>query len=189
MYVAAQSHVRLARSLHKPKPFPCAWYCFDEVLADSFFRVSFLQLTFFPNCTTLRLCRQLRRQRATLAEEKKGTEKKLRLLRQQVSLMEAQQSAAADAEDFDMADRLAAILEKHLQEQEKHQTILSEIQRALGELDKQQEGVVKGVTECFKDIRVALCSFEKEQKSAGKQEDTEVSASHIVIVVLAFFTW
>lgn len=117
----------------------------------------------------------MRNQRSSLQEERKTAEKQLRLIKQQIILTENQQTIAAEAEDFDLADRLAAVIGKHKSEEEELSAVLAEFERALGELDRQQVGLVHGVTDCFKDIRSRLVRFKEEQETRKKEENLKVS--------------
>mmetsp|Transcript_19880 Transcript_19880/g.29277 ORF Transcript_19880/g.29277 Transcript_19880/m.29277 type:complete len:876 (+) Transcript_19880:2-2629(+) len=115
---------------------------------------------------------QLRAQRSTLSEERAHIEKQLLFTKQQITLAETQQTAAAEEEDYELADRLACVIEKHTEENQAHEKILHDIEEAFSELDAQREGVVKGVTDCFKDVKEQLVSFQKEQETRGKEESS-----------------
>lgn len=116
---------------------------------------------------------QLRQQRNMLLEERFVSFAKERLAVQQIAQAEAQQTAAAEAEDFDLADQLATVIDAHLRDKAELEAILDNIGRALAQLESQKKEVVGGVGACFEAVKDQLEAFQEEQASAEKTDDTE----------------
>jgi hypothetical protein len=76
--------------------------------------------------------------RSGLLEEWFVTAAKERLAAQQKSAAEHQQMAAAEAEDYEMADQMSMVIEKHGRERVEYAAILENIKRALQDLDSQK---------------------------------------------------
>ena len=117
---------------------------------------------------------KLRNQRALIEDERKSSEKQLNFLKQQISLTEKQQTAAAEAEDFDLADRLATVTEKLSKDVAEQETVLSGIDRAVSHLDGQNEELERRLINCFSDIKTKLKLLHDEQEGAKKDEGNEV---------------
>ena len=117
---------------------------------------------------------QLRDQHKGLLDERLVSLAKERLATQSKAAAEAQQMAAAEAEDYDMADRLAAVIDGYAREKAELTSILDNIGRALAELDSQKCKVVGEVAACFARVKEELLSFQDEQKSNDKKDDTAV---------------
>jgi len=116
---------------------------------------------------------QLRNQRAILLEERAAAEKQHKLAAQQVKQAEAQQMVAAEQEDFDLAERLAGIIEKHASEKVGLDTKLKTIGEAISELDAKSAVVVQGVTQCFNEVKTKLITFKSEQSTVEEEDGTE----------------
>ena len=118
--------------------------------------------------------KKLRIQRALLEEEKVNTEKQLRISTQQRALTERQQTAAAEAEDFYLADRFAAVLENLSKDCQEQESALAGIERALSHLEGQQKELVQQVVGCFQDIRIKLKLLYDEEEGERKEGGSEV---------------
>ena len=116
---------------------------------------------------------RLRQQRIGLLEERFVTLAKERLATQQKEQAEVQQMAAAESEDFEMADRMGAVIDNHEREREEYAAFLESIGQAIQQLDSQKELVVNGVSSCFKDIQSKLKRFQEEQESKETGDATE----------------
>jgi DNA repair exonuclease SbcCD ATPase subunit len=97
------------------------------------------------------------------------------LATQQKDAAEAQQMAAAEAEDFELADRMGTVIDGHERERSELLSILENIGRALKQLEQQRQQEVDGVAKCFQNIQAKLKSFQKEQES----KDTEDAAASL----------
>lgn len=117
---------------------------------------------------------QMRDQHKGLLDERLVSLAKERLATQSMAAAEAQQMAAAEAEDYDLADRLAAVIDGYAREKAELTSILDNIGRALAELDSQKNQVVGEVAACFALVKEELQSFQGEQESNDKKDDTEV---------------
>jgi hypothetical protein len=117
---------------------------------------------------------QMRDQHKGLLDERLVSLAKERLATQSMAAAEAQQMAAAEAEDYDLADRLAAVIDGYAREKAELTSILDNIGRALAELDSQNNQVVGEVAACFALVKEELQSFQGEQESNDKKDDTEV---------------
>ena len=85
---------------------------------------------------------RLRGHRSGLMEERFVTTAKERLAVQQKQQAEALQTAAAEAEDFELADQLSQTIARHAQEQAEYAAILASMERALTELERQKRSGV-----------------------------------------------
>ena len=108
---------------------------------------------------------RLRQQRIGLLEERFVTLAKERLAIQQKEQAEVQQMAAAEAEDFELADKMGAFIEKHERERTEFAAVLESIGQTIQQLDTQKDMVIKGVSKCFQDIQSKLQKFKEEQDS------------------------
>lgn len=100
---------------------------------------------------------------------------------QQQTLTERQQSAAAEAEDFDLADRFAAVLEKLSKDYNEQESTLNGIQRALSHLETQQSEHVERLIGCFHQVKTDLKLLRDEQECERKEGSNEVSLIASVI--------
>jgi predicted nucleic acid-binding Zn-ribbon protein len=116
---------------------------------------------------------RLRQHRSGLLEERFVTMAKERLAIQQQAQAEKHQMAAAESEDFEMADEMSNIIERHKREQAEYSSILENITRALHQIDQQKQMCVEQVTKCFKDIQVKLSEFQKQQEATDTKDATE----------------
>jgi hypothetical protein len=112
-----------------------------------------------------------------IEKERNDSEKQLRCLAQQQSLTERQQLAAAEAEDFDLADRFAAVLEKLSKDYNEQQAALNGIQRALSHLETQQNEHTERVIDCFNRVKKSLKLLRDEQECERKEGSNEVRAN------------
>ena len=117
---------------------------------------------------------QMRDHHKGLLDERLLALAKERLATQSMAAAEAQQMQAAESEDYDLADRLGAVIDGHAREKAELTAILDNIGRALAELDSQKTRVVGEVALCFERVRDELQDFQEEQKSNDKKDDTEV---------------
>jgi len=122
---------------------------------------------------TMKQVSELRIQRALLEEEKVNTEKQLRISTQQRALTERQQTAAAEAEDFYLADRFAAVLENLSKDCQEQESALAGIERALSHLEGQQNELVQQVVGCFQDVRRKLKLLYDEEEGERKEGGSE----------------
>ena len=88
----------------------------------------------------------------TLIEERFFFSKQLRLAEQQLLNAEAQQAAAANAEDFDLADKLAPMIEKYTHERDEHNIVIKNIGLAFDELKRHRASIVSELTDCFRNL-------------------------------------
>jgi len=117
---------------------------------------------------------QMRDHHKGLLDERLLALAKERLATQSMAAAEAQQMQAAEAEDYDLADRLGAVIDGHAREKAELTAILDNIGRALAELDSQKAKVVGEVALCFERVEEELKEFQEDQKSNDKKDDTEV---------------
>eukprot|EP00985_Skeletonema_marinoi_P022117 scaffold13930_cov66-Skeletonema_marinoi.AAC.1 len=66
-------------------------------------------------------------------------EKTERFAAQQISYAEAQQTQAAEDEDFEAADRLASDIERHTLERNKQTAIVKSIAESISQIEKQRD--------------------------------------------------
>lgn len=118
---------------------------------------------------------QLRQQRNMLLDERFVAIAKERLAVQQISQSENQQTAAAEAEDFDLADRLQVVIDGLTREKAETKAILDNIGKALTVLDSQMPVVTKDVVACFEVVEKELKEFQGKQTLVEKADDTDVS--------------
>lgn len=121
---------------------------------------------------------QMRDHHKGLLDERLLALAKERLATQSMATAEGQQMQAAESEDYDLADRLGAVINGHAREKAELTAILDNIGRALAELDSQKTRVVGEVALCFERVRDELKDFQEEQKSNDKKDDTEVRRSN-----------
>ena len=126
---------------------------------------------------------QLRKQRARLLEEREGATKGMALAARQAELAVAQQSEAAEREDFELADKLAGMIDKHAADEKEHERILHNINLAVKELDTQREDVMKGLTQCFIDVQMNLRQFKNEREELEKNNGKKVRSYATIICV------
>jgi hypothetical protein len=116
---------------------------------------------------------RLRQQRTGLLEERFVTNAKERLAGQQKARALAQQAAAAEAEDFELADTMSTMIDRHGQEQAEYAAILENIGRAIRDSDAQKNVCVNDVTRYFHDIQEKLRAVQGEQETADSKNATE----------------
>ena len=118
---------------------------------------------------------RLRQHKTGLLEERFQAAAKERLAISKKEQAEAQQMAAVEAEDFDLADRMNTLLDQVEAERLEQVRILEHIGRALQQLQEQKQSLVSGVTACFVEIQESLVVFLKQQQESSK--DTTHSAA------------
>ena len=118
---------------------------------------------------------RLRQHKTGLLEERFQAAAKERLAISKKEQAEAQQMAAVEAEDFDLADRMNTLLDQVEAERLEQVRILEHIGRALQQLQDQKQSLVSGVTACFVEIQDSLVVFLKQQQESSK--DTTHSAA------------
>jgi len=123
---------------------------------------------------------QMRDHHKGLLDERLLALAKERLATQSMAAAETQQMQAAEAEDYDLADRLGAVIDGHAREKNELTAILDNIGRALAELDSQKAQVVGEVALCFERVKGELKEFQEEQQSNDKKDDTEVRLLGII---------
>ena len=109
------------------------------------------------------------------------------LAARQAELAMAQQSEAAEREDFELADKLAGMIDKHAADEKEHEHILHNINLAVEELDTQREDVMKGLTQCFIDVQMNLRQFKNEREELEKNNGKKVSPPLFVRVLFVYF--
>ncbi|CAB9513386.1 expressed unknown protein [Seminavis robusta] len=114
---------------------------------------------------------QLRQQRTRLLEERTRALTQERLATQQRDLTEQQLTAAAEAEDYELADQLGGVLSNYEKEQKECASMREHIDMAIQELDSQKQIVVQGVLQCFQTMQTQLETFESTQQTKEHQED------------------
>lgn len=116
---------------------------------------------------------RLRQQRNMLLDERYVALAKERLAIQQIKQAEAQQLLAAESDDFDSAERLQIIIDKHHRDKGELTAILENIGRALAQLDSQTPNVVGAVSACFEGVEQQLRNFFTKLSSADKEVGAE----------------
>ena len=117
---------------------------------------------------------ELRQQRTSLIERRSISEKQERLATQQISQSEKQQLDAAEKEDFELADRLAAVIEQHEEEKKEHAQSRYDIEGLIKDVDEKRVNRGKKLLSCFEDVQSDLKQFLAEQKNAETSDSTEV---------------
>ena len=113
----------------------------------------------------------LRKKRSRLVEAKNDAQKAERYADQQVKFSEAQQTLAAEDEDFEAADRLGAVIENHLKAREGKGRIVKEITDQIAELDMHKETALKAMSSCFEDVSSKLKALEDEVDDREKEQN------------------
>lgn len=108
----------------------------------------------------------LRQEKSTMMEKRILLEKQERLATQQIAQAEKQQMDAAEQEDFELADQLAAVIELHEKEQEEKSEILKNIEGLIEDIDYKKLDVGKSVWMCFITIQKELKEFWEEQENS-----------------------
>ena len=121
--------------------------------------------------TSMARVTQLRQQRSELVKERHSALTHERLASQQLDLTEQQLTAAAEAEDFELADQLGSVLETYQKEQAECTRMLKHIDMAVQELDNQKQQVVDGVLQCFHSIKIQLETFESSEETKEHSSD------------------
>ena len=134
-------------------------------------------LTTFSSTTksSTELVAALRTQYLKLSQDRITSEKNRRLAQQQISHAESLQTKAAEEEDFESADRLASVIEQHQREEMEQLEIYKSVELAMQRLEKEREGAVKRVAECFGDVFAKLKELEVKQEERRKEDGTDVS--------------
>ena len=117
--------------------------------------------------------KRLRQHKTGLLEERFHAKAKERLAVSKKEQAEAQQMAAVEAEDFDLADRMNTLLDHVESERLEQVRILENIGRALQQLQEQKQSTVAAVTACFVEIQESLHAFAKEQGSQDSNQATD----------------
>jgi len=112
----------------------------------------------------------LRARRTEMVKERARLEKAERYAEQQRDVAETQQTAAAEDEDFESADRLAGVIEKHSREKEEHSIMCKRINESIIQLDKEKEAASKAVSVCFNSAHTQLKALEKEADDRSKEK-------------------
>ena len=112
---------------------------------------------------------KLREERAILVKQKSEAEKAERYADQQLKLTEAQQMLAAEEEDFEAADRLASVIDKHSVEKEAQSKVVAEITTSIEKLDKEKDLASKAVSACFAEVHSQLQTLENEVDDRSKE--------------------
>ena len=117
---------------------------------------------------------QLRMQKAKLLEEREAATRGIALSTGQAENATSQQSEAAEREDFELADRLAEVIEQHTADAKEHERMLDHIRRAMNELESAKEGVMRELTECFSDVESSLRQFKNEQEETERNDGIKI---------------
>lgn len=116
----------------------------------------------------------LRQERATMLDKRTSAEKQSRMALQQIAQAEKQQMEAAEQEDFELADRLAAVIEQHQREKEELTQVLEKFEGIIEDLDYRRLDVVKRVWLCFIGVQKELQDFLEQQENSDITDDTEI---------------
>ena len=117
---------------------------------------------------------ELRQERSALVAKMSLVKKQSQLVSQQISQAEKQQTEAAEREDFELADSLAAVISKHQEEKEEKSQVLDSIQSLIEDIDSKTIGAVKSVWHCFVQIQDDLRAFSKEEESSDINNSEEL---------------
>ncbi|KAL7467629.1 hypothetical protein ACHAXS_007870 [Conticribra weissflogii] len=117
---------------------------------------------------------ELREQRAKLVKDRTNAEKTERFAAQQISYAEVQQTKAAEAEDFEAADRLATVIDRHAKEREEQAKIVKQIGNAIAELDGEREEASKAVAACFHNVHIKLKELKDEHEHLRDGDGSDV---------------
>lgn len=117
---------------------------------------------------------QLRNERASLVHKRSLAEKQERLATQQISQAETQQTEAIEHEDFELADHLAAVIERHQKEKDVQAKTLDDIETTIDALDSKRLDVVRHLTLCFVDIQDSLREFSDNQVAKEADDGNEI---------------
>ena len=118
---------------------------------------------------------ELRERRTKLVKDRSEAEKTERFAAQQISYAETQQTKAAEEEDFEAADRLATVIDRHTKERDEQMKIVKQIVGAIAQLDREMEVASQAVAACFHDVHVKLKELKDEHENRGKENGTDVS--------------
>lgn len=117
---------------------------------------------------------ELRQERSALVEKMALAEKQSRLVTQQISQAEKQQMEAAEKEDFELADRLAAVISKYEEEKDEKSQVLVSIESLIEDIDSKTIGAVKSVWHCFIQIQDDLKAFSREEESSDINDSEDL---------------
>ncbi|KAL9187888.1 hypothetical protein ACHAXT_006266 [Thalassiosira profunda] len=112
----------------------------------------------------------LREARKELVTKKAEAEKAERYAAQQRKFAEAQQTLAAEAEDFEEADRLGTVIEQHAQERREHAKKCAAVGEAMAKLDEEREAASKAVAGCFATAVAQLGELEDVVEDKEREE-------------------
>eukprot|EP00557_Chaetoceros_sp_GSL56_P004521 CAMPEP_0176502122 /NCGR_PEP_ID=MMETSP0200_2-20121128/14572_1 /TAXON_ID=947934 /ORGANISM="Chaetoceros sp., Strain GSL56" /LENGTH=696 /DNA_ID=CAMNT_0017901147 /DNA_START=4440 /DNA_END=6530 /DNA_ORIENTATION=+ len=79
-----------------------------------------------------------------------------------------------EEEDFELADRLAAVIDQHQREKEELSQVLEKFEGIIEDLDYKRLDVVKRVWLCFMGVQKELQDFLQQQESSEITDDTEI---------------
>jgi len=117
---------------------------------------------------------ELRNERASLIYKRSVAEKQERLATQQISQAESQQIEAIEHEDFELADHLAAVIDRHQKEKDEQSKMLDRIESDIDALDSKRLDVVRHLTLCFVDIQDSLRGFSDDQVAKEADDGNDV---------------
>ena len=117
--------------------------------------------------------KRLRQHKTGLLEERFQAAAKERLCVSKKEQAEAQQMAAVESEDFELADRMNTVMEQVESERLEYSRIAENIGRALQQLQEQQQSLVSQVTGYFTDIQQSLQSFLEKQDAFDSEGAVE----------------
>ena len=115
----------------------------------------------------------VRAQRKLLLEERFVALAKERLSTQQITQAEAQLQAAAEEEDYELADQLGQVIQAHENERSEVTALLEAITEKLEQLESTKRVVIDGVASCFETIHTQLINLKEEQTSQETRDDSE----------------
>ncbi len=116
----------------------------------------------------------LRQERNMLLEKRSAAEKQEHLAAQQISQAEKQQMHAAEQEDFELADRLAAVIEQHEIEKSQLSQTRQEIEESIGIIDDKRVDRCHKLLSGFENVQNQLTEFLEERKSSDILDSTEL---------------
>jgi len=117
---------------------------------------------------------EMRQERLTLIEKQSAAEKQEHLATQQISQAEKQQMAAAEQEDFELADRLAAVIEQHENEKNEHSQSRQSIEGLIQHLDEKRSDKCRALLSCFEDVQFQLNEFLAKQENSDIKDSCEL---------------
>jgi len=125
---------------------------------------------FYSRCLrTNDLIERIKVRQMTHLSDLKAAEKELHLTSYRISQAESQQIIAAEREEFDLAEVLAADIEKYMMAKSEQERIVQKAHEAIKDLDKQQQSAIDTVAHEFCDVQEKLITFKKEQETVGRE--------------------